>query len=173
MSASSQVGLLQVFRPSWGLRLIAAGLCFLSAAVWMSVIVDDSRFSQTAAASVLALPCLAGAAVLLRRISVDDAGLTSHSLIQGKRLLWADIRRVDVRRGSFVIESNVGPVSAALVSPGDRDALLRTIVDRAGLARAADELPWGIEARYVPRRQDIGFTEFVPHHKRKRADPSD
>jgi hypothetical protein len=160
----------QVFRPAAGLRALAAVMCLLSLATWLTVLFTYPRhhsLPRVAAASILALPCLAGAALLFRRIETDGTHLTSMGVFGARRLAWADVRRVDVRRGAFVIESSVGPVSAALIAPARREALLRTVVEQAALVRTLDALPWGIEARYVPRRQDIAFADFVPHNRRR------
>ena len=160
-----------VFRPSPGMRAISAGMCVLALAVWLTVAVTapEQRGGRIAAASILALPCLAGSAILFRRIEADDSGISSMTLFGARRVQWADLRRIDVRRGSFVIESNVGPVSAAMLDARVRDPLLRLIVERAALTRTMEDLPWGLESRYVPRRQDIGFAEFVPHNRRTKA----
>jgi hypothetical protein len=167
-------GARRVYRPAAGLRIVSGALFLVSLAVWLTVLFTwplHRSLARAAAATILVLPCLAGAALLSRRIETDDFHLTSVSLGRAKRLRWSDVRRVDVRRGSFVIESTQGPVSAAMIAPGEREPLLRTVIERAGLTRAGDDLPWGIEARYVPRAQDIGFADFVPHNKRRR--PSD
>lgn len=170
MNTTEPRGAREIFRPAPGLRVLAAAMCLLSLAVWLTVLATyptHRSIRRIAAASILAFPCLLGATVLFRRILTQPEQLASVSLFRAKRLRWLDVSRIDVRRGSFVIESNVGPVSASLIDPRERDRLLRIVVERAVLTRATDELPWGIDARYVPRRQDIGFAEFVPHHKRK------
>jgi hypothetical protein len=162
----------QVFRPAAGLRALGAAMCLLSLGAWLTVLFTYPRhhgLPRIAAASVLALPCLAGAALLFRRIEIDGAGLGSMGVFGARRLAWPDVRRIDVRRGTFVIESSVGPISAALIDPAKREMLLRTVIDQAALVRAQDELPWGIDSRYLPRRQDIAFTDFVPHNLRKKG----
>ncbi len=66
-----------------------------------------------------------------------------------------------------MVETAQGPVSAGWLAPGEREILLRLIVQGARLSLSADEPPWGVQARYLPRVAPI---TFVPHHARKKHD---
>ncbi len=162
------------FRPSATLRVVGgiigalAMTAFLVAIVSLAASDRQAEWFRKLAPAILLLPCILSAVVLRRRVVVEEGGLTSYSLAGARRITWSELRRVDVRRGSFTLETGRGPISASLIDPRDRDLLLRAVIERAKLAKGGEEPRWGLDAQYFPRRQDIAFSDFVPHNQRDR-----
>jgi hypothetical protein len=156
-----------VFRPSKALRAVlgifGVFCCAIAVNGWMSGRYS-SVSSMAALTLLLLLPSLVGAAVVGRRVEANTDGLRSVSIFGALFVAWSGVNRIDQGRGSFVIETASGPVSAGWIAPGEREQLMRLVIERAKLTRVIEPSRYGLVAQYVPRAQDIGF---VPHAKRR------
>lgn len=156
-----------LFRPPPVLRGLAAvwGIVCGSAALWLlgrSLSQQDAR--ALLAALPLLLPCLFATAVWRRRVRVEETGVVSTTFGRTIHVAWSEIRAVNQTRTSFVIETAQGAVSAGWIARADRDRMMRLVIERARLTRAA-ELRWGLTAQYIPRTQAITFQT----HAQRRA----
>ena len=156
-----------VFRPSLLLRILfgVCGVLSFGAALYSLYFVESSNpVAILVRRLLLLLPLFASVHVNLQQISVTGEGIESRRWF-GKRVVkWGNVKRIDQGRGSFVIETAAGPISAGWISPAEREELLRLVVERAKLTRVMEPSRFGLVAQYVPRAQDIGF---VPHAKRR------
>lgn len=145
---------LGVYRPPaavrWVFALAGAG-CAAASLLAVAMAVAQGRWEPLAGALVLAAPVAPAAAGIRRRVTVCESGLNSTGALGTLRVPWEAIRRVDVSRRSFVVESQAGPVSAGWLAASCREELLEAVVRGADLVPAWTRLPWGVRARYVRR----------------------
>jgi hypothetical protein len=146
------------FRSAAGWRYIALGFAVLSgaAALWeLAGGVFHGNGREVEAAGVTLLPALVAAVVLRRRVVVAADALVSVSLLRTRRIPWGSVRRLDQTRVSFLLYTDLGPVSAGLIAADARERLLRLVLQQAKLTAEGGQLRWGLVARYVPREQPI------------------
>ena len=158
------------FRPPLALRVLlaAAGLLTGIAAlllIWRSLF--NKNYEELLAAGLLLVPTAIALSVMRRAYILSDTTLEAVSLSGSYSVPLTALRCLDQRLGSLRILSSGKPMAVTFLSPTDRDKLMRALVERARLTRLAEEPPYGIVARYVPRAKDI---TFVPHHSRRRPD---
>lgn len=159
------------FRPAAVLRGICLAFGLLSGLAAGGLIIEammHGEWKRIAPSLIIALPCLLAVIVLRRRIVVTEEGLRSVALLHDFAVPWGSIRRLDRTRTSFLVATDLGFISAGLIAAEDRDRLLRSILEKARLTTSSEPLPFGLTARYVPRRQDLRLAEFVPHNRRNK-----
>lgn len=139
----------------WLLVPIGA-LSLLAALIQTGLAISQQDWRRLGLAGVLMLPPALAAATQRRRIEVGPAELRCVTLLSDRHIPWTRIRHLDQMRRSFVVETEMGSVSAAWIEPRERDRLFRLVLQYGKLVMAPKtELRYGIRARFVPRQQPI------------------
>ena len=161
------------FRPPaplrYGLAFLGA-FTFLAAGIQLNVALVRREPTRLPAACILLVPTVLAMAVFRRSLALDEKGIYAQGFGPTRFIPYTIVRRVDERRASVAIQTSSDALTSAWLSPADRQRLLREVVERAMLTRTAEEPPFGVLARYVPRTADIGF---IPHHSKRRVDSGD
>ncbi len=152
----------QVYGPAVPLR-VAAGLAALVCIP--GVATHGARLLRGDLASALGvaiwlLPVWFAAAVLLKRIAVDEAGIASRSIAGGRSCAWDEVLRVEVTRGGFVVVTQAGAISAGWLRPRDRESLLAAAIRDARLGPSGEAPPPGVRLLYVRQRPTIRLSDI-------------
>jgi hypothetical protein len=106
-----------------------------------------------------------GTAVLLilrLKWTLHSTGITYITALRRIEIPYNRIIRLDIVRGGGTIEAENGSIPLGWAA--HRQHMIEQVVARAELTRRL-ETPWGVVARYVPRRTAVAF---VPHAQRRR-----
>lgn len=154
-----------VYRPPIILRLLLGALGGIGGvgAVWQVILwARQGPALHLAAAAVVSLPFWLALNAGRVRVEVTEEGLRWRSLTGERAVPWTGVRRLDQTRRSFVAVTEAGLVSAGWLARGERDRLMRQILQRAKLMARAGKLRWRLVAQYAPRAQRIDFQGGSP-----------
>jgi hypothetical protein len=143
----------ETFRPSPPARALAAlfgATCAPGAAILCGRAAHGDLLALVGA-TIWAIPVWFAAAVLIKRIAVDEDGIHSRSLAGARSAPWGAVARLELTRGGFVVVTKAGPISSGWLRPADRERLLRIVLERARLLPSGKPPPAGVRMVYVAR----------------------